>query len=457
MIESVALYFCATIRKCGKKYGYAYKWTKDFMEKELLLLPITKAGKIDYAYMESRIREMEESRIREMDAYLIVSGYENCKLTEEETEALSMLSCKRFCLFSIDSLFDIYTGRDIIIGRMKHGDIPLISHQHDNNGISKCIKKIDNRRLFNYSTTLSLADRGIFYATTQIQNFHIGTRVKALTFKNGAHKEELRLFFVTSINKLQVLFTDYLVNATDKLPSLEISLPVTPSGEIDYHFMETYIRAIEKLTIQRVKDWRAKEISATKDIVNSDMDNKLAVAENYKSHTYELKGECDTPMMVAEDILIYGSLEVRLRNTKKSELFAGSLDLMLMYAISPAAREKTEKAGRIALGIKEANLSEDAVKAYLSVRYIMFHYWKNSEAKPFALTAPTRLVSRADVPEGFLIRQEKEAKQYLLLEYNPATPATVGELDILKAQRKGCNRYMPFVCRVENIIDSICH
>ena len=455
--RSVGLYLVSTMSYIRKLFSYNNMGTWSKIKELQITLPVTMSSDIDYDYMESRIREMEESRIREMDAYLQVSGFENCVLTEEETEALSMLSCKRFCLFSIDSLFDIYTGRDIIIGRMKHGDIPLISHQHDNNGISKCIKKIDNRRLFNYSTTLSLADRGIFYATTQIQNFHIGTRVKALTFKNGAHKEELRLFFVTSINKLQVLFTDYLVNATDTLPSLEISLPVTPSGEIDYHFMETYIRAIEKQIIQRVKDWRAKEISATKDIVNSDMDNKLAVAENYKSHTYELKGECDTPMMVAEDILIYGSLEVRLRNTKKSELFAGSLDLMLMYAISPAARKKTEKAGRIALGIKEANLSEEAVKAYQSVRYIMFHYWKNSEAKPFTLTAPTRLVSRADVPEGFLLRQEKEAKQYLLLEYNPATPASIGELEILKAQRKGCNRYMPFVCRVENIIDSICH
>lgn len=445
MIESVALYFCATIRKCGKKYGYAYKWTKDFMEKELLLLPITKTGKIDYAYMESRIREMEESRIREMDAYLIVSGYENCKLTEEETEALSMLSCKRFCLFSIDSLFDIYTGRDIIIGRMKHGDIPLISHQHDNNGISKCIKKIDNRRLFNYSTTLSLADRGIFYATTQIQNFHIGTRVKALTFKNGAHKEELRLFFVTSINKLQVLFTDYLVNATDKLPSLEISLPVTPSGEIDYHFMETYIRAIEKLTIQRVKDWRAKEISATNAIVNSDRPGKPSAPQ------YVPPQEERNVAMVAEDILIYGSLEVRLRNTKKCDLLAGTLDLVLMYAISPAAREKTEKAGRIALGIKEANLSEEAVKAYQSVRYIMFHYWKNSEAKPFVLTAPTRLVSRADVPEGFMLRQEKEAKQFLLIEYDLSAMSDIGAYDILKAQRRGSNRYLPFVCKVENI------
>ena len=139
--RSVGLYLVSAMAYMRKMFSYNNMgtWTKI---KELhITLPVTKSGDVDFAFMESRIREMEESRIREMDAYLIVSGYENCKLTEEETEALSMLSCKRFCLFSIDSLFDIYTGRDIIIGRMKHGDIPLISHQHDNNGISKCIKK----------------------------------------------------------------------------------------------------------------------------------------------------------------------------------------------------------------------------------------------------------------------------------------------------------------------------
>ena len=166
---------------------------------------------------------------------------------------------------------------------------------------------------------------------------------------------------------------------------------------------------------------------------------------------YVLPQEERNVAMVAEDILIYGSLEVRLRNTKKCDLLAGTLDLVLMYAISPAARAKTEKAGRIALGIKEANLSEEAVKAYQSVRYIMFHYWKNSEAKPFVLTAPTQLVSRVDVPEGFMLRQEKEAKQFLLIEYDPSAMSDIGAYDILKAQRRGCNRYLPFVCKVENI------
>ena len=179
--------------------------------------------------------------------------------------------------------------------------------------------------------------------------------------------------------------------------------------------------------------------------------NTIPVAKWYdKSIKYQDYDE-NRLQMVAEDIIIPGSIEVRLRRIRKEDLLNGHLDLVLMYAIGPMARKKTESAGRIALGIKEYNLSQEAVMAFVSVRYIMFHYWKNSEATPFELTAPTRLVSKQDIPEGFLIRQEKDARQYLLIEYNPDEPAELGECDILKAQRKGSDRYIPFVCKIGTI------
>ncbi len=56
--------------------------------------------------------------------------------------------------------------------------------------------------------------------------------------------ESTRLYFVTSINKLQILFSDYLTNATDSLPALEISLPTTKADEIDFEYMENYIQKI---------------------------------------------------------------------------------------------------------------------------------------------------------------------------------------------------------------------
>ena len=261
--------------------------------------------------------------------------------------------------------------------------------------------------------------------------------------------ELIQLFMIASLNKsLKPIYSwgDSISKA--KIVKDKFDLPITPSGEIDYKFMETYIRAQEKLAIQRVKDWRDKEIATTKSIVNSD--SKIVPLNPTDSNTYT--DDVDfSPMMVAEDIYIPGSLEVRLRNTKRDDLLAGTLDLVLMYAIGPAARKKTESSGKIALGIKEDSLSSEAIKAYESVKYIMFHYWKNSEAKPFELIKSIRLVSKSEIPDGYLLRQEKDANQYLLIEYDNRHPVNIGELDILKTQRKGSDRYIPFVCKVENI------
>ena len=468
--RSVGLYLVSTMSYMRNLFSYNNMGTWSKIKKLYITLPISQSGDIDFAYMESRIREMEESRISEMDAYLNVTGFQNCELTEEEQNVLYLVDNGNVKYKSFHVTDDTNNGRHngIFVVKNSHnilqssitpnsGNKPYVTAGEGNNSISTYISY--DKSQIEKGNAIMIGGKTMVITYQAEDFFSNDSHNLVLYVKNPLLANELiQLYLVASLNRsLKPIYSWGDSISSKKIKKDIFSLPVTPSGDIDYHFMETYIRAIEKQIIQRVKDWRAKEISATKDIVNSDMDNKLAVVDNYKSNTCELKGERDTPMMVAEDILIYGSLEVRLRNTKRSELLAGSLDLVLMYAISPTAREKTEKAGRIALGIKEANLSEDAVKAYQSVRYIMFHYWKNSEAKPFALTAPTRLVSRADVPEGFLLRQEKEAKQYLLLEYNPATPASIGELEILKAQRKGCNRYMPFVCRVENIIDSISH
>jgi Type I restriction modification DNA specificity domain len=155
--------------------------------------------------------------------------------------------------FKLGDLFEIATGRDVIIGNVENGNIPLISHQHDNNGISKNIAQLSNRRLFNYKNTIPLADRGVFLATTQNENFHIGTRVKALTFKDGEKSTKIRGFIVACINKLQILFLDYASNATDNLPNLKIQLP-TKYGKIDFDFMESFISELEA---ERIADLEA--------------------------------------------------------------------------------------------------------------------------------------------------------------------------------------------------------
>lgn len=261
------LYLVSTISKLTlKKFSWTDKagWNK--VSKEKIYLPVRENGEIDFAFMEQYIRELELARIRELELYLKVCGFTDCTLTQEELSAIEKEKQKKYKNFAIKELFDIATGRDVIIGNLKDGNIPLISHKNDGNGIVKLISKLPNRRLFNYKSTISLADRGVFCATTQDKDFHVGTRVKALTFKTGDKDETIRLFFVASINKLQILFKEYLDNATDKLPNLQIQLPVNKNGEIDFDFMQVYIRAIEKQIIKHIVDWKDKEIAEIKKI-----------------------------------------------------------------------------------------------------------------------------------------------------------------------------------------------
>lgn len=49
---------------------------------------------------------------------------------------------------------------------------------------------------------------------------------------------------------------------------MNIELPLTNAGNIDFDFMEKYIKAIEKISIANVIKYKNKVIAATKQVVN---------------------------------------------------------------------------------------------------------------------------------------------------------------------------------------------
>lgn len=462
--EKVLLYVVVAFRKAAfGRFDYATKFTRIIAKDMEIRLPYTQRGGIDFAYMESRIREMEESRIREMEAYLKVAGFEDCELTEEERSSIELMKQGNVVFNSFyvtddhkkkreNGVFAVKNSHNILQSSVVvgSGNIPYVTAGEGNNSVYAYISYDKNQieegnAIMIGGKTMVVTYQADDFFSNDSHNLVLYVKDKRL------RKELIQLFMVASLNKsLKPVYSWGDSISKTKIVKNKINLPVTSSGSIDYKFMETYIRAIEKLTIQRVKDWRAKEIKTTMDIMKDDDTEKSSLQPSFSSKHYKMQEE-DVSMMVADNIFIPYSVEVRLWNTKREDLFEGNLDLLLMYAIGPSARHKNESACKIALGIKETNLSAEAIKAFKSVRYIMFHYWKNSEATPFELTAPVRLVEKKSIPEGFLIRQEKDAKQYLLIEYDSDKPAELGEYDILRAQRRGSNRYIPFVCRVENI------
>lgn len=122
---------------------------------------------------------------------------------------------------------------------------------------------------------------------------------------------------------------------------------------------------------------------------------------------------------------------------------------VLMYAANMTTRKKTEPVGKLALGMKEGELDDLMLS---KIGYIMFHYWNNQEATAYRITNSPRIVSKQDIPDDYLLRLATNVQKFLLLEYVPGKPADIGAFDIMKVQRKGKERYMPFVTQLDNII-----
>ncbi len=153
---------------------------------------------------------------------------------------------ENWCFFDIEKIFNIYTGGDLILSRTELGEYPVISHTYKNNGISKRVSKIENRKLFDCRRTISLADRGTFKAFVQPEDFYIGTRVKALELKDKyrAYFDKKVLMYLAVIINMESYRFCYGRNACDRINYLKIKLPAILDGNEkipDYNLMREYI------------------------------------------------------------------------------------------------------------------------------------------------------------------------------------------------------------------------
>src|SRR5574344_1101774 len=151
------------------------------------------------------------------------------------------LDIKDWRYYKISDLFDTYTGGDLIIGDIEEGNIPVASNSSENNNIATYTSVIDGRKLFNHNISISIADRGKFWAFIQPRDFYIGTRAKALVSK----KTDLtinQLAFVTTIINQESFKFSYGRNCCHHLPELQIKLPSVDNQTPDWEFMENFIR-----------------------------------------------------------------------------------------------------------------------------------------------------------------------------------------------------------------------
>lgn len=192
------------------------------------------------------------------------------------------LNADKWKEFQINKIFDIYTGGDLILGDVEEGEIPIASNSAENNNIACYTSPIEGRTLFDHKKTISIADRGKFWAFVQSKDFYLGTRAKGLVYKDSLNLSINHLIFLaTIINKESFKFS-YGRNCCDNLPYITIKLPnkknsdgsdfidsdklYHPKGFVpDWDFIENYICSLHHKPIstknkkERIYDLKNKQ------------------------------------------------------------------------------------------------------------------------------------------------------------------------------------------------------
>jgi len=283
----VLLYLIAVWHKGIPNIGYARHWS---LAKDVnLSLPTTSTGDIDFAFMESRIRELEEERMseleeermRELEAYLAAAGFANCDLTPAEQGALRKFNDQQvnFQQYTIGDLFEKLANNtkrkfnkrnDVSSVKSDTFNIPLVNAKHGDNGIMFYGK---DSVFHSTEMTIDIVQNGaVATGDVYAQPQPTGVLWDAYLIKNKVYNdtESTLLYFATSISKSIKPKYCYDKKATwERVQKDLITLPTTPDGKIDYAFMETYISAIKKQTIAALKDFITREHTAYEQVINA--------------------------------------------------------------------------------------------------------------------------------------------------------------------------------------------
>ena len=187
---------------------------------------------------------------------------------------MSSIDTSQWQTFRLEDLFEkVNHGKiqgkasDFSKERTKDYTIPLRTASVSNKGLS-CYAHKEHCPVI-LKNVISVSGNGDAVAYYHKDEFAILQDAYALELKGKViPNEEVGLYLEACINKLLVGNFGWTNKSTwNRIKDLEIKLPVTEVEEPDWEYMEKYIKAIEKLVIKDVVDYKNDFLTKTKQVV----------------------------------------------------------------------------------------------------------------------------------------------------------------------------------------------
>ena len=277
--RSNALFFTTAITKAFSTFSWGQSsFSEDVLKQQMIQLPIKGSDEIDFDFISSFIAELEAERIKELEAYLKVTGFDNYELTKEEQDSLALVDSKSVLWreYKMDDLFEKistiklpYKAKELPEEITENFVLPCLTSSFKNQGLNYYAPKDGVTILKDVISIPSNSD--VYRAYFQSNEFTVLSDAYAIRWKDKSMhiSQNQYLFMVMCINK----FTDLpIYSYKNKLggwnvvKNKSVLLPVK-KNKIDFEFMETFINTIKKLTLKSVAEYADKRIAATKEVV----------------------------------------------------------------------------------------------------------------------------------------------------------------------------------------------
>ena len=266
--EKSALFFTALLNKLKKRLLSVLVRDVDYMFlTSAVSLPI-KNNKIDFAFIDKFIAELEAERLAELEAYLVVTGFRDCELTIEEQKALKEYDEIEWVEITYKSIFNrIEQGRRLKKEDQKKWNIPFFMSGTTKTGV---VNFVSNPVAYFPKNSITIDIFGnVFYRN---YNFGAGDDTGVYWNDERIYSKEQMIFFAASMRKSLINKFSYGKKLrSSESYNIRTMLPVK-SKNVDYDYMNILISAIHKLVIRDVVLYADKKIEATKKAINKSQD-----------------------------------------------------------------------------------------------------------------------------------------------------------------------------------------
>ena len=265
--KAAFLYMASCVYKSlHRKYSWGNSISKAKIQEDIITLPVSN-GKIDFAFMDSfiaeleaeRVAELEAERVAELFAYLTVSGLDNYELSGDEVQALQNYSLLTWKSFNLECLFGKSTrGKRLKGDDRVSGTLPFVTAGEASEGISAYISN-DVEIFEKNTTTIDM------FGSAKYRNYKYGADDHIAVVHTETVPMKAAIFLTAAIHKAAHTGKfDYGHNFYAKdADALDIMLPAK-DGKPDYTTMETLISAVQKLVIKEVVLYANQKIETTK-------------------------------------------------------------------------------------------------------------------------------------------------------------------------------------------------